>query len=188
MGYEPHANGRARKIQTTLPRLLRFYYSRYYQVVRTRSGELYEPSKTRGRSLRGSDYKIQAADPLKRKAVLHISERPGSTFLLRIEERKARPLAQPALLRVMDAERQGLEPEAPLRTMKRPAKDGDVVPVAEGAGLVYKRAKPKKLEKFSLRRAKQRVLKPRSSGATSRSVSNRIYKWSNQGTDRRFLD
>ncbi len=187
MGVESHANGRARKIRTTLPRLLRFYYSRYYQVVRTRTGELYDPSEARGRSLKGSDYKIQAADPLKRRAYLHISARPGSTYLLRIEERKAKPRAQPDLLRVMEAERQGVDADAPMNREKTSTEE-PVVPVAEGATIVYKRAKPKKLEKFSLRRTKKRALEKRSRSGATRSVSNRIYNWSNRGDRRRFLD
>ena len=188
MGVELHANGRARKIRTTLPRLLRFYYSRYYQVVRTRNGELYEPAKERGRSLKGSDYKIQAADPLKRRAYLHISARPGSTYLLRVEERRARPRVKPDLLRVMEAERRGKDTDVSAAPATTEPPQEVVVPVADGATLVYKRAKPKKLEKFSIRKAKKRALKQRARDGTTRSVSNRIYNWSKQGESRRFLD
>lgn len=187
-GVEHVANGRARSIRTTLPRLLRFYYSRYFQVVRLRTGELYDPLKARGQRLKGSDYKIQAADPLKRRAFLHISPRPGSTFLLRVEERRARPKSQPELLRVMEAERQGLDADAPLKPAIKGQSGDAVVPVAEGATLVYKRAKPQKLENFSLKKAKKRALRRERRGGTSRGISNRIYKWSQQGEGRRFLD
>jgi hypothetical protein len=188
MGAQAHANGRARKIRTTLPRLLRFYHSRDYQIIREENGAVYDPDKRYPSGLSGSDYKIQHVDPRARKSVLHVSARPGSHYLLRFETREIRPLAQPALLRVLDAERQGVKEEAGLKPVAAPRVGDPVVPVAKGAHLVYKRAKPRSLERFSVRSAKKRALSRRGVEGRSKNVSNRIYNWSGQETKRQFLD
>jgi hypothetical protein len=188
MGAEAHANGRARKIRTTLPRLLRFYHSRDYQIIRQKNGSLYDPAKRYPSGLKGSDYKVQNVDPRERQNILHISARPGSNYLLRFETRGIRHLEQPALLRVLDAEREGLKEEAGRKPIEVPRVGDSVVPVAKGAHLVYKRTKPRSLERFSVRSAKKRALSRRGVEGRSKNVSNRIYNWSGQETKRNFLD
>lgn len=185
MGARPDGQGRALRIATTLPRLLRFYRSRAYLLKKEGVRWVIRHSSLSVDRVRDASAGAQAADTETFGAVIYLVGQPGGSFLLRFDDRRPASPVTPPLLRVLAAEGRGLGAD---HRMTKEAPRLGPVPVAKGQALHYERRQPRSLERFTLHQARRRALQSVGVPGTSRGVSGRIHAWSKQGKGRAFLD